>query len=149
MTLLTRILVANRGEIAIRVMRATAELGMMVGPEVEKTALVRHCCRLFLIGAKFTVPHMVIVLRKSYGLGVQAMAGGDFKHPLFAVAWPTGDRKLTAVDPRSAAIAILMRGRNGGGAVKCLTPRAGRKGRQRGSEILRPRPRRITRHLLA
>ncbi len=65
--------------------------GMMVRPEVEKTALVRHCCRLFLIGANLTVPHMVIVLRKSYGLGAQAMAGGDFKHPLFAVAWPTGE----------------------------------------------------------
>jgi acetyl-CoA carboxylase carboxyltransferase component len=65
--------------------------GMMVGPEVEKTALVRHCCRLFLIGANLTVPHVVIVLRKSYGLGAQAMAGGDFKHPFFVVAWPTGE----------------------------------------------------------
>ncbi len=65
--------------------------GMMVGPEVEKTALVRHCCRLFLTGANLTVPHVVIVLRKSYGLGAQAMAGGDFKHPLFSVAWPTGE----------------------------------------------------------
>jgi acetyl/propionyl-CoA carboxylase alpha subunit/acetyl-CoA carboxylase carboxyltransferase component len=65
--------------------------GMMVGPEVEKTALVRHCCRLFLIGANLTVPHFVIVLRKSYGLGAQAMAGGDFKHPFFAVSWPTGE----------------------------------------------------------
>ena len=25
--------------------------GMMVGPEVEKTALVRHCSRLFVVGA--------------------------------------------------------------------------------------------------
>ena len=65
--------------------------GMMVGPEVEKTALVRHCCRLFLIGANLTVPHFVMVLRKSYGLGAQAMAGGDFKHPFFAVSWPTGE----------------------------------------------------------
>ena len=65
--------------------------GMMVGPEVEKTALVRHCCRLFLTGANLTVPHFVIVLRKSYGLGAQAMAGGDFKHPFFSVAWPTGE----------------------------------------------------------
>jgi acetyl-CoA carboxylase carboxyltransferase component len=24
--------------------------GMMVGPEIEKTALVRHCSRLFVIG---------------------------------------------------------------------------------------------------
>ena len=26
--------------------------GMMVGPEVEETALVRHCCRLFVTGAE-------------------------------------------------------------------------------------------------
>ena len=65
--------------------------GMMVGPEVEKTALVRHCSRLFVTGANLTVPHMTIVLRKAYGLGAQAMAGGSFKEPMFAVAWPTGE----------------------------------------------------------
>jgi acetyl-CoA carboxylase carboxyltransferase component len=31
------------------------------------------------------------VLRKGYGLGAQAMAGGSFKAPLFCVAWPTGE----------------------------------------------------------
>jgi acetyl-CoA carboxylase carboxyltransferase component len=65
--------------------------GMMVGPEVEKTALVRHCCRLFVIGASVTVPIFTIVLRKGYGLGAQAMAGGSFKAPVFTVAWPTGE----------------------------------------------------------
>ncbi len=48
--------------------------GIMVGPEVEKTALVRHCCRMFVVGASLTVPFFTIVLRKSYGLGAQAMA---------------------------------------------------------------------------
>jgi acetyl-CoA carboxylase carboxyltransferase component len=65
--------------------------GMMVGPEVEKTALVRHCARLFVTGANLTVPFFTIVLRKGYGLGAQAMAGGSFKAPLFTVAWPTGE----------------------------------------------------------
>ena len=55
--------------------------GIMVGPEVEKTALVRHCCRMFVIGASLTVPFFTIVLRKGYGLGAQAMAGGSFKAP--------------------------------------------------------------------
>src|SRR5262249_19417373 len=32
-----------------------------------------------------------IVLRKSYGLGAQAMGGGSHKAPLFTVAWPTGE----------------------------------------------------------
>jgi len=65
--------------------------GMMVGPEVEKTALVRHCCRMFVTGATVSVPCFTIVLRKGYGLGAQAMAGGSFKAPLFTVAWPTGE----------------------------------------------------------
>ncbi len=65
--------------------------GMMVGPEVERTALVRHCCRLFVTGANLSVPFFTIVLRKSYGLGAQGMAGGSFKAPLFTVSWPTGE----------------------------------------------------------
>jgi acetyl/propionyl-CoA carboxylase alpha subunit/acetyl-CoA carboxylase carboxyltransferase component len=65
--------------------------GIMVGPEVEKTALVRHCCRMFVTGASLTVPYFTIVLRKSYGLGAQAMGGGSHKAPLFVVSWPTGE----------------------------------------------------------
>ena len=65
--------------------------GIMVGPEIEKTALVRHCSRMFVVGASLTVPTCTIVLRKSYGLGAQAMAGGSHKAPLFTVSWPTGE----------------------------------------------------------
>jgi len=65
--------------------------GIMVGPEVEKTALVRHASRMFVIGSNITVPCFTIILRKGYGLGAQAMAAGSFKAPLFTVAWPTGE----------------------------------------------------------
>jgi len=65
--------------------------GIMVGPEAEQTALVRHVSRLFVTGASLTVPFGTIVLRKGYGLGAQAMAGGSFKSPLFCVSWPTGE----------------------------------------------------------
>ena len=65
--------------------------GMMVGPEVERTALVRHCSRLFVVGANVTVPLVTIVLRKAYGLGAQAMMGGSTKAPLATVSWPTGE----------------------------------------------------------
>jgi acetyl-CoA carboxylase carboxyltransferase component len=34
---------------------------------------------------------MTVVLRKGYGLGAQAMAGGSFRAPLMTVAWPTGE----------------------------------------------------------
>ena len=65
--------------------------GMMVGPDVEETALVRHCNRLFVTGANVTVPIATIVLRKAYGLGAQAMMAGTTKAPIACLAWPTGE----------------------------------------------------------
>jgi acetyl-CoA carboxylase carboxyltransferase component len=65
--------------------------GNMVGPEAERSALVRHCCRLYVVGANLTVPIFSVVLRKAYGLGAQGMVGGSFHRPLFSVAWPTGE----------------------------------------------------------
>ena len=65
--------------------------GIMVGPDAEATGLVRHASRLFVTGANLTVPFGTIIVRKAYGLGAQAMAGGSFKSPLFCVAWPTGE----------------------------------------------------------
>ncbi len=65
--------------------------GFMVGPEIEKKAQVRHTSRMFLAGANLTVPYLMVTLRKGYGLGAQAMAGGCFSTPLLHVAWPTGE----------------------------------------------------------
>jgi acetyl-CoA carboxylase carboxyltransferase component len=65
--------------------------GFMVGPESEATGAVRHMARMFVTGANLAVPVGTVVLRKGYGLGAQAMAGGSFKAPLFCVAWPTGE----------------------------------------------------------
>ncbi len=100
--------------------------GFMVGPAAEQTALVRHVSRLFVVGASLTVPFATVVLRKGYGLGAQAMAGGSFRRPLFTVAWPTGElggmglegavrlgfrRELDAIedpDEREAAFAAMV-----------------------------------------
>jgi acetyl-CoA carboxylase carboxyltransferase component len=65
--------------------------GFMVGPDAERTATVRHFSRLFVMGANLEIPFGTIVLRKGYGLGAQAMAGGSFKAPLFTVGWPTSE----------------------------------------------------------
>ncbi len=65
--------------------------GNMVGPEAEKTGLIRHCSRLFVIGANLTVPLFSVILRKSYGLGAIAMTGGSYQASMFSVAWPTGE----------------------------------------------------------
>ena len=65
--------------------------GMMVGPEAEGTALVRHCSRLFVTGAALTVPFAAVILRKAYGLGAQAMAAGSLHEPLLTVGWPSAE----------------------------------------------------------
>ena len=65
--------------------------GFMVGPDAEQTATVRHFSRLFVTGAHLRVPICMVILRKAYGLGAQAMAGGSLRVPLATVAWPTGE----------------------------------------------------------
>jgi acetyl-CoA carboxylase carboxyltransferase component len=65
--------------------------GFMVGPDAEREATVRRFSRMFIAGARLTVPMGMIVLRKGYGLGAMAMAGGSFHAPQFTVAWPTGE----------------------------------------------------------
>jgi acetyl/propionyl-CoA carboxylase alpha subunit/acetyl-CoA carboxylase carboxyltransferase component len=65
--------------------------GFMVGPDAEVDAAVRRFSRLFIVGARLTVPFGMVILRKGYGLGAMAMAGGSFRAPEFTVAWPTGE----------------------------------------------------------
>jgi acetyl-CoA carboxylase carboxyltransferase component len=65
--------------------------GLMVGPEVEMTALVRHSARMFNTGANITTPLFGVVVRKAYGLGIQAMCGGSSLVGLMTVAWPTAE----------------------------------------------------------
>ncbi|CAB4761319.1 MAG: hypothetical protein F2713_03490 [Actinobacteria bacterium] len=65
--------------------------GFMVGPEAEQTAQVRHFGRMFVTAASVTVPWITVVLRKGYGLGAQAMAGGSFHANTMSIAWPTGE----------------------------------------------------------
>jgi acetyl-CoA carboxylase carboxyltransferase component len=65
--------------------------GIMVGPDVETTALVRHCNRMFVTGANLSVPLVMVVLRKAIGLGAMAMSGGNLQNPALTVSWPTGE----------------------------------------------------------
>jgi acetyl-CoA carboxylase carboxyltransferase component len=98
--------------------------GFMVGPAAEETAQVRHFSRMFVAGANLRVPVMAIVLRKGYGLGAQAMAGGSFREPLLTVSWPSGEfggmglegavrlamrRELAAVDDPDEREALFRR----------------------------------------
>ena len=65
--------------------------GFMVGPDAEHTAQVRHFGRMFVTAASISVPWVTVVLRKGYGLGAQAMAGGSFHGNAMTVSWPTGE----------------------------------------------------------
>jgi acetyl-CoA carboxylase carboxyltransferase component len=65
--------------------------GFMVGPEIESRGQVRHVSRMFVVAAQLRIPVAAIVLRKAYGLGAMAMAGGGMHAPMATVAWPSGE----------------------------------------------------------
>ena len=65
--------------------------GFMVGPDHEKQATVRRASSMLLTGASLSIPVFMVVLRKGYGLGAQAMAMGSFHVPQMTIAWPTGE----------------------------------------------------------
>jgi acetyl-CoA carboxylase carboxyltransferase component len=65
--------------------------GFMVGPDSEAQAAVRKTSRLFINAARLGTPMFAVVLRKAYGLGAQAMAGGSTLAGVFCAAWPTGE----------------------------------------------------------
>lgn len=65
--------------------------GFMVGPDSESQGAVNKMSALFSAGAQFTAPLVAIFLRKAYGLGAMAMAGGSLAAPRYSAAWPTGE----------------------------------------------------------
>lgn len=64
--------------------------GLMVGPDAEKTGLVRHSARLLTAIANASVPLLTVVLRKAYGLGYYIM-GSQPLDPAILLAWPTAE----------------------------------------------------------
>jgi acetyl-CoA carboxylase carboxyltransferase component len=67
--------------------------GFMVGVEEEARGQVREFGDMFLAASRTAaaVPWVLVVLRKCYGLGAQAMAGGSLHVPVLGVSWPTGE----------------------------------------------------------
>lgn len=64
--------------------------GLLVGPDAERSGLVRHSARLLAAIANATVPIMTVVLRKAYGLGYYIM-GSQPLDPAILLAWPTAE----------------------------------------------------------
>ncbi|WP_233151787.1 acyl-CoA carboxylase subunit beta, partial [Pelomonas sp. KK5] len=96
--------------------------GFMVGPEAESRGQVRASGALFRAAARLSVPLVAVVLRRAYGLGAMALAGGSLHAPLACLAWPSGEfgamglegavrlgyRKELAAAPDEAARAALF-----------------------------------------
>ncbi|MCX6393516.1 MAG: biotin carboxylase [Solirubrobacterales bacterium] len=91
--------------------------GFMVGPDSELTGMVRRSSRLFTAAASISVPFVSVVVRRAFGLGAQAMTGGDFHAPTINLAWPSAEfgamgvegavrlgfqRELAAIEDESA-----------------------------------------------
>jgi len=65
--------------------------GFSVGPSAEASGLGRRSGRLFYEIGIATVPRASVVLRKGYGGGYYAMAGGRSFEADAAFAWPTAE----------------------------------------------------------
>ena len=65
--------------------------GFMVGPSSEEAGAPGVMSELFIAGSTFTPPIVSIFLRRGYGLGAMAMAGGSFEVPVLAASWPEGE----------------------------------------------------------
>lgn len=64
--------------------------GLMVGPDAERTGIVRHSARLLTAIANATIPILTVVLRKAYGLGYYIM-GSQPLDPAILLAWPMAE----------------------------------------------------------
>lgn len=65
--------------------------GFMVGPDSEAAGAPRSMGNLFNVTAQLKQPWVAIFLRRGYGLGAMAMAGGSFARPVLTASWPQGE----------------------------------------------------------
>ncbi len=72
--------------------------GFMVGPESEREGAVRWACNFVSAGAQVSVPYLVMCVRKGFGLGGQAMAGGSFGTTQLTAAWPSGEFGMMGIE---------------------------------------------------
>jgi len=72
--------------------------GFMVGVDSEREGAVRRACQLVNAGAQVQVPFLVLCVRKGFGLGGQAMAGGSFGTTQLTAAWPTAEFGMMGIE---------------------------------------------------
>jgi acetyl-CoA carboxylase carboxyltransferase component len=65
--------------------------GFMVGPESEREGHVRHAARVFTAAAQLGQAWVSVVVRRGFGLGAMALAGGGFHESTAIAAWPQAE----------------------------------------------------------
>ena len=93
--------------------------GVMVGPDIEKTGLIRHCSRLFVTGANLKTPRFSVILRGGYALGALAVMSSGSRAPLFTHAWP--DARFGGMNVEAG---VLLSNRAQLGAIEDIDERA-------------------------
>src|SRR5215468_1790045 len=110
-----KVLVANRGEIAVRIIRACRELGIetvAVFSEADRRALhVRYADEAYLLGP---APSRESYLRADKIIDIARKCGADAIHPGYgflaereAFAAACADAKITFIGPKPSAIAMM------------------------------------------
>lgn len=79
------------GDFAIPLLSLCDTPGFMVGPDSEEQGAVRKMSTMINASACIDVPLVTIFLRRAYGMGAMAMAGGSFRKPVYAASWPSGE----------------------------------------------------------